>query len=282
MPLPKQGQPDSLFPPVPKMAASRFQSSPVAAVARGAFFAVACGLAIPSLMTASETLGGFDPFEQYDPFGPEADVRPVAHFETSTIAFQETLPAPNTSVTLPTPAAEPSLLPTGERTDPDAPEAKIPIKPLGELTTNITVPGGMLPRDYSPERPLWVPEMFDPCARTRFWPVTPFNWEASCLTHNPLYFEEVNLERHGYGCGCYGPCCSTCVQSVVSGAHFFATVPALPYLMGADCPTECEYTLGHYRPGSCPPWRYTCCTRPSCAGGWSTAGVATGLIFLIP
>ena len=68
--------------------------------------------------------------------------------------------------------------------------------------------------------------------------------------HRPLYFEEINLERYGYGCG-------WCLQPGASAAHFFGTVPALPYLMTVDCPHECIYTLGHYRPGSCPPWRAT-------------------------
>ena len=41
---------------------------------------------------------------------------------------------------------------------------------------------------------------------------------------------------------------------LVSAAHFFVTVPLLPYKMGVEPPCECEYTLGYYRPGSCAPW----------------------------
>ena len=109
-----------------------------------------------------------------------------------------------------------------------------------------------------------------------------FNWVASCLCHNPLYFEEINLERYGYGCGVDGPCCTNGVQSLCSAAHFFGTVVALPYEMGVDCPCECDYTLGHYRPGSCPPRQFHCCTRCSALGGLSASGAAVGLIFLIP
>jgi hypothetical protein len=94
------------------------------------------------------------------------------------------------------------------------------------------------------------------------------------MAHRPLYFEEINLERYGYGC-------HDCLQPFASAAHFFATVPALPYCIGANCPGECQYTLGHYRPGSCPPWR---CHRPpvSALGALAEGGVWTGMVFLIP
>jgi hypothetical protein len=164
----------------------------------------------------------------------------------------------------------------------DEPGADWSPKPLSELTTNTVLPGGVLPRDYWRERSPQHVAFFDECGSTRGWPVHSFNWVASCLCHNPLYFEEVNLERYGYGCGCFGPCCATGAQSLCSAAHFFGTVVALPYEMGVDCPTECDYTLGHYRPGSCPPNRFHCCTRCSATGGLSAGAVATGLIFLIP
>jgi hypothetical protein len=154
--------------------------------------------------------------------------------------------------------------------------------PLADLTTNTVLPSGVLPRDYWTERAPQHVAFFDPGGRTRGWPVNTFNWVASCSCSNPLYFEEINLERYGYGCGCFGPCCSSCVQSAVSGAHFFANVIALPYKMGVDCPGDCDYTLGHYRPGSCPPWQWHCCTRCGPLGGLTAGGVAVGLIFLIP
>ena len=43
-------------------------------------------------------------------------------------------------------------------------------------------------------------------------------------------------------------------QPVVSGAHFFLNIAALPYKMAINPPLECQYTLGYYRPGSCAPW----------------------------
>jgi len=147
--------------------------------------------------------------------------------------------------------------------------------PLGELTTNIVLPSGLLPRDHAAERTEEFGGYFDPCGATRGWPLSGVVWEASCFCHRPLYFEEINLERYGYGF-------SECLQPAVSACHFFGTVPALPYKAAVDPPWECDYALGHYRPGSCPPWRYHCCSRVSGLGALSAAGVATGLVFLIP
>ncbi len=156
-------------------------------------------------------------------------------------------------------------------TDPCAGAAD---KPLSELGINIVLPGGLLPKDYAAL--CWAERnaMGGPFAAMRCWPVLPYFWDAPCLCYRPLYFEEINLERHGYGC-------CACIQPAVSAAHFFGTIPALPYCMAEHCPCECEYTLGHYRPGSCPPWRYH---WPSCRpiAAAAEAGVLTGLIIAIP
>lgn len=187
--------------------------------------------------------------------------------------------SPSNVETLPSP---PRSVPPPKAGVADEPGANWAPKPLADLTTNIVLPNGVLPRDYWTERAPQHVAFFDPTGTTRGWNVNEFNWVASCFFCNPLYFEEINLERYGYGCGCFGPCCSNIVQSTVSGAHFFANVVALPYKMGVDCPCDCDYTLGHYRSGSCPPWRWHCCSRCSALGALSAGGVATGLIFLIP
>ena len=71
------------------------------------------------------------------------------------------------------------------------------------------------------------------------------------------------------------------LAAAASAAHFFGTVPALPYCMAVDCPCECVYTLGHYRPGSCPPWRWHWppCEIPAIA---TEAAVLAGLILIFP
>lgn len=81
----------------------------------------------------------------------------------------------------------------------------------------------------------------------RCWPQVTYMWKASALCHKPLYFEQTHLERYGHSWGPY-------LDPLVSGAHFFTRFPVLPYCMGLKAPTECVYTLGHYRPGSCAPY----------------------------
>lgn len=81
----------------------------------------------------------------------------------------------------------------------------------------------------------------------RHWCEVTYMWKASGLCHKPLYFEDIHLERYGHSWGPY-------VQPLVSGAHFFTTLPILPYKMGLKTPNECVYALGHYRPGNCAPY----------------------------
>lgn len=147
-------------------------------------------------------------------------------------------------------------------------------KPLGELGIGIALPEGKLPDDFATACWNQLNTSPGPLTALRCWSSFVYNWNATCLCHRPLYFEQINLERHGYGC------CES-LQPLASAAHFFATVPALPYCMAVECPCECVYTLGHYRPGSCPPWRHhwpPCSPLAAAAEG----GVWTGMIFLIP
>ncbi|TWT89873.1 hypothetical protein Mal64_02550 [Pseudobythopirellula maris] len=144
------------------------------------------------------------------------------------------------------------------------------IRPINSLGVGIGAKPGVLPTNYAAEHGVASPS---PLASARSWPITCYHWAASASRSNPLYFEEVNAERYGYACGC--------LQPVVSTVHFFGTVPYLPYLMASDCPRECVYTLGHYRPGSCAPYR---------SHGWpvdllgaaAEGGAVAGLILLVP
>jgi len=108
----------------------------------------------------------------------------------------------------------------------------------------------------------------------REWCQTTFTWKASGLCHKPLYFEDVQLERYGHSWGPY-------LQPIISGAHFFLTVPILPYKMGLYPPEECIYTLGYYRPGSCAP--YLLDPLPlSVRAGLAQAGAMVGGAYVIP
>jgi hypothetical protein len=108
----------------------------------------------------------------------------------------------------------------------------------------------------------------------RCWDQTTYMWKASAMCHKPLYFEDEQLERYGHS---YSPC----FQPFISGAHFFCTLPVLPYCMGVEPPCECIYALGYYRPGSCAP--YMCNPIPlSPRGALFEAGVVTGAAAALP
>ena len=65
--------------------------------------------------------------------------------------------------------------------------------------------------------------------------------------YQPIYLDDVNLERYGYSHGVLEP--------FAGAIHFFGTIPLLPYKAGIHPPTEQMYSLGYYRPGSPAPIR---------------------------
>ena len=109
--------------------------------------------------------------------------------------------------------------------------------------------------------------------RPRRFATTMFTWKAAGYCHKPLYFEDWQLERYGHSHGALDP--------VLSAAHFFVTLPVLPYKMGVELPWECMYPLGYYRPGSCAPWMVTA-VQISLRGLAVRAATITGIVFLVP
>jgi hypothetical protein len=176
-------------------------------------------------------------------------------------SFDETLPPPPSS-------QMPSPSPYGSQTTP--------ILPPEDLSQGISTPGaGLSCEDYRSEcarasralerrdistitvglriegaenidYPCECPLSADPYRGRNFSPTT-MTWKATGVCHKPLYFEDVQLERYGHS---WNPV----VQPFMSAAHFFVSVPLLPYNMGVTPPGECIYTLGYYRPGSCAPY----------------------------
>jgi|688.fasta_scaffold363114_2 hypothetical protein len=113
-------------------------------------------------------------------------------------------------------------------------------------------------------------ETFQP----RRFAATMFTWKAAGYCHKPLYFEHWNLERYGHSHGFVA-------DSFLSAAHFFVTLPVLPYKMGVELPWECVYPLGYYRPGNCAPWTVPA-VPVSCRGLAVEAATITGIVFLLP
>ncbi len=145
--------------------------------------------------------------------------------------------------------------------------------PLSSLASNISLPGGSLPENFAGECAATQPPTIDRRIQEG-WAMTDRHWAATGLRHRPLYFEEINAERYGYSA-------SYLLQPVISATRFFLTIPALPYKMAVDRPHDCQYTLGHYRPGSCVPRRRNRLPL-KVTGAIAQVGVVAGLILLIP
>jgi hypothetical protein len=104
--------------------------------------------------------------------------------------------------------------------------------------------------------------------------VVPVDLSASEFCYRPLYFQEVNLERYGTSHRFWQP--------VISGARFFATVPALPYLMTVHRPCVCRYWPHQFPAGRhAPYWEKE--GPPFDLEAAGVEGLAVyGLILLIP
>lgn len=196
------------------------------------------------------------PFEKLPGAGPEADI--------------ESPPFPTTDQ----PFAQDQVEPAEECPSPYDPDYHTKI---GELSSDILPEKGEFPRECTLTEETIQPFAAGQVRRNVLrepWAPTTFTWKASALCHKPLYFEEKHLERYGQSWGPY-------LQPLMSGAHFFLTVPTLPYKMGLYPPCECIYSLGYYRPGSCAP--YMLDPLPlSIRAALAEGGVWTGMAFLIP
>lgn len=154
-------------------------------------------------------------------------------------------PAPSPS-DLPAPAEEPAL--TQEQlADLEEIEAfELDLKPIHALSARTKPEAGEMPKNYAAARFAREGAIAHTMGISRAQAETTMMWEAPAICHRPLYFEDINLERHGYKV--------PLIQPALSAAHFFGRVPLLPYMMVNDGPRNCQYTLGHYRPGDYAPY----------------------------
>lgn len=105
-------------------------------------------------------------------------------------------------------------------------------------------------------------------------PSSLYAWEAPNLYHNPLYFEDPQLER-------YGHTYNEVFQPFVSVGKFGVQLVGLPYQMTIDPVCKRKYTLGWYRPGECAPKKHYQIPF-NCDAAAVQAAAATGIIFLVP
>lgn len=143
-------------------------------------------------------------------------------------------------------AHQPEALPTVPETENKSAtqleEIFFDLKPIDQVTIDIRPKDGEVPHDIASDRFARMGRELQSIGHSRPWHPNTYAWMAPRLAHRPLYFEDVNLERHGYHW--------SVLQPAVSAAHFFGRLPAIPYMRGAYPPRQQYYTLGNYRPGS--------------------------------
>lgn len=88
----------------------------------------------------------------------------------------------------------------------------------------------MQPLPFGPDRPYGMN-------------LTLKSWTAPVYCHQPLYFEDAMLERHGHERFPH-------LTPLISGARFFTGVVTKPYMVYLHPPLEDVPNTGHYRPGS--------------------------------
>jgi hypothetical protein len=161
-------------------------------------------------------------------------------------------------------------------------------KPVSSLRASLSRTAGETPKSRAASR-LGQAGPVAAQYECRPWIYTSCEWDAPQTKHQPLLFEEPNLERMGYLDACTlsvfedQECVWTeeCLQPLVSGLHFVGNAAIIPYRCGVQPPCEPVYTLGHDRPGS--PVCYRKHHLPlSLRGAAYQAGFVTGLVFFIP
>lgn len=169
----------------------------------------------------------------------------------------------------PAPAAG-ELIPVPSETVEPKPFAPLSLSSIGRATTSIAPPAGELPRNLAalaqPSGPQPLAQPGEPPRVTAPYYSTP---RVADFTHRPLYFEERALERNGRTIGV--------LQPGLSAAHFFGTIPILPYKMGAQPPSRPMYTGN----GIDPPSDHLS-VRDRVRGVMAEAGVVLGLNYILP
>jgi hypothetical protein len=121
------------------------------------------------------------------------------------------------------------------------------LPPLGTPNTSIKGLGtGSTPEDMVAGR--LPPVVSLPFGSDRYgaWALDYKTWIAPVYCHQPTYFEDVMLERHGHE-----RCPS--LQPLLSGTRFFSDVALMPYNAYLNPPLKNIPNTGYYRPGSTAP-----------------------------
>ena len=151
--------------------------------------------------------------------------------QSGTTPEAATLPPPTQSLALPKAQPTPRM-----------------VRSARAITLSSAAAQGDMPKDLSEH--LFTNSQQD-AQQTRGWEASAYDWEASKLCHNTLYFQQVAAER-------YGQTICPCVQPVISVGRFYGDFVALPVQMAMTCPSSCQYAYGYFRPGSPAPCASSC------------------------
>ncbi len=117
---------------------------------------------------------------------------------------------------------------------------KWPLQSIDQISLDIRDKAKVVPRDRSG---LLINE--SKSNWNDFYPTEKdFAWCPADISYQPLYCQDVAIERYGQTLHCPG------VQEALCGVHFFASVMTLPCQVLRDSPFGCEYPLGYCRPGN--------------------------------
>lgn len=144
------------------------------------------------------------------------------------------------------------------------------LKPISKIQLDVIRHANETPRDFS--QVIMQPATEPSGPRTQTY--TPFHWAAPGLSHKPLYFEDVPLER-------YGHTRAPILQPAISGVRFLKSAATLPYQIGLDPQCKQVYSLGYERPGSCAP-QVRAHLPWSWGGALFQAGAVVGGVYMFP
>ncbi|HTN76933.1 MAG TPA: hypothetical protein VL096_16860 [Pirellulaceae bacterium] len=177
-----------------------------------------------------------------------------------------------------------------EPPEPDAPGARpVPmttrqddgLRPIGAVTVAIAPPkavganaaDGGLPEDLALKKFGDAPPVLFGSEPFKPWDAYGQLVLSSDFCHQPLYFEDVNLERYGRSHGIFQP--------VISAVRFYTAVPSLPYKMVAEPPNVCMKDNSRWPAGAIAP-RHRNLPPFDIKAGVVEAAVIVGLILIFP
>jgi len=178
------------------------------------------------------------------------------------------------------PVPQPESLPSIARNAQPSGDLNQDIRPIGDLGINIDAPAAFdqagapvaMPVNYAAVALAQQPA-FTRGTNVDYSRVALAGGPGLDFCYQPLFFEEVNVERYGRS---LGP-----LQPVLSMAEFYGRMPALPYMMFAQRARTCSYHAHWNLPGYPAPFEYRAPLIRADAAFAETAFIF-GLILLIP